>query len=805
MEVIKRNGQREKVSFDKIIKRVEELCLKMELTKVDIIAIVKHVVQTIHDGITTEELDCHTSNICAERIFDDYEYNKLASGLCISNLHKTTSDDFTFVTELLYKHSLVSEKYYNDVKEIIEVINKTVDYDRDYLFNFFAIKTLERSYLIRLQTTSGNNITQMDNKYGKIVERPQHMIMRLAVGIHGTDVDAVVETYNMVSKHYFTHASPSLYNAGSNVPQMSSCFLLGMDDSLKSIYKTISDSAEISKRAGGIGIHISSVRGSGSLIRGTNGMSNGIVPMLKVCNATAKYVNQGGRRNGAMAAYCEPWHPDIFDFCELRQNTGSEEKRARDMFLALWIPDIFMERVRDGGMWSLMCPDTCTGLVDNHSEEFRKLYLDYESKKMYVRQVEAKTLWYHILTCQIETGMPYMLFKDNANKLSNQQNLGTIRSSNLCAEIIQYSDTTEYAVCNLASICLPRFVEGETGNRSFNYDELLKVAKVVTKNLDKIIDLNYYPVPETEVSNLKHRPVGVGVQGLSDVYCMFDLPFDSDGAREMNKRIFETIYFGCISASNELAKIYGPYSSFEGSPFSQGKLQYHLWGLTEDDLLMEGLDWKGLVESVKKYGTRNSLLTALMPTASTSQIMNNVECFEPYTTNLYTRTTLAGEFTIVNRYLVDKLQSLGLWNEDVKNELFYDNGSVQNIKCIPDEVKEVYKTAFEMKTKPIVQQAVERGPFIDQSQSMNLFSATPNFDMLTSSHFYSWKNNLKTGMYYLRSQPAVNPIKFKIDPDTIRKIEDGRSNPRDVDEIQTNLDKGTCRANNYEACEMCSA
>jgi ribonucleoside-diphosphate reductase alpha chain len=609
------------------------------------------------------------------------------------------------------------------------------------------------------------------------------------------------------------------------------CFLLGMDDSIDGIFKTISGAGKISKWAGGIGIHISNIRALGSLIRGTNGNSDGIIPLVKVLNSVARYVNQGGRRNGAIALYIEPWHSDVFSFCELKQNTGAEELRARDIFLALWVPDLFMKRVRDGGYWSLMCPDECPGLADVYGEEFEKLYLQYEEEGRYKRRVKAEDLWYHITSNQIETGMPYMLFKDNANRQSNQKNLGTIKSSNLCSEIIEYSDADEYAVCNLCSICLPRFIETDTnGNKSYNYDKLLEVSKVCTKNLDKIIDINYYPVPEAERSNMKHRPIGIGVQGLADVYCMLDLPFDSAEANTINKKIFETIYYGALLASCENAKKKGAYSTFKGSPFSKGQLQYHLWGLTEEDLLM-GYDWKSLVNDIKKYGTRNSLLTAVMPTASTSQIMTNNECIEPYTSNLYTRTTLAGEYIVVNKHLIEKLISLGLWTKEIQEEFFFDNGSIQNIKVIPDEIKEVFKTAYEMRTKPIIDQAIGRGPFIDQSQSMNLFSNEPDFDMLTKSHFYSWSNKLKTGMYYLRSRPSVDPIKFGLDPDARNRIKKKRSgytsnssddeseeendnrDPRRISEIEINHGSGKTqtfkssrqkRADNYLECDMCS-
>jgi len=832
MEVIKRDGRREKVSFDKIIRRIESLSIKLNLKRIDPIEIAKQTIQGICDGIKTEELDFLAAQKCADKIIDDPQYNKLAAGICISNLHKNSSDDFMAVTEKLYNNKdslnkrapLVTDEYYNVVKKHINRINKEINYERDFLLNFFAIKTLERAYLIRLKNVNINSKKNkspinskeelMLRKYGKIVERVQHMWMRVAIGIHFDDIEAAIETYKYMSQQYFTHASPTLYNAGSSRPQMSSCFLLGMKDNIEGIFKTLSNAAFISKWAGGIGIHINDIRAKGSIIRGTNGTSDGVVPLAQHVNTLARYINQGGRRNGAIALYIEPWHPDIFAFCELKKTTGKEEFRARDVFLALWIPDLFMKRVDEGGVWSLMCPDECPGLTDAYGEEFEKLYNKYESEGRYHRQIPAEDLWFHILECQYETGVPYMLYKDHANKKSNQQNIGTIKSSNLCAEIIEYSDGDEYAVCNLASICLPKFVEtNKTGEQFYNFDKLCKIAQIVTKNLNKIIDINYYPVEEAKRSNMKHRPIGIGVQGLANVYCMMDYPFDSDEAMNLNKRIFETIYYGALKASNELAKRDGPYETFEGSPFSKGKLQFHLWGISEDDLLM-GWDWKTLIQDIVKYGTRNSLLTALMPTASTSQICNNNECFEPYTTNLYKRTTLAGEYIIVNEYLIERLIQKGLWNKQIKREFLYDNGSIQKIKEIPMHIKEIFKTAYEMKTKPILDQAIGRGPFVDQSQSMNIFSNNPDFDMLTSSHFYAWEHGLKTGMYYLRSQPAVSPIQFGLDPGVIEKIKakrneinfyddsedfddskDEENDPRRINEIEEHNSHRNTRAN----------
>jgi ribonucleoside-diphosphate reductase alpha chain len=837
MEVIKRNGNKERVSFDKIIKRIEGICEKLSLSRVDPIEISKETIQGLYDGITTEELDFFAAHKCAEKIIDDPEYNKLAAGLCVSNLHKSTSSSFMEVTERLHnnidrfgrKNALVTTEYYNFVRENINRIQSSIDYNRDYLFDFFGIKTLERAYLIRIKddaATQDNKNTRekepkdiknemiMRKKYGRIVERPQHMIMRLALGIHTGNLEAALETYDLVSQHYFTHASPTLYNAGSYKPQLSSCYLLNMDDSIDGIFDTVTDAAKISKWAGGIGINLSNIRAFGSLIRGTNGSSDGIVPLIRLLNAEARYVNQGGRRNGAIAVYLEPWHADIYNFCELRKNTGAEELRARDIFLAVWVPDIFMKRVKDHGKWSLMCPDECPGLTSTYGAEFEQLYLKYESEGRYRKQVSADDLWFHILSAQMETGMPYMMFKDNVNRQSNQINIGVVQCSNLCSEIVQYSSPTEIAVCNLASICLPAFV---IDNKTFDFAKLKQVAEVATKNLNIVIDINYYPVKKAEVSNKRHRPIGVGVQGLADVFCMMDLPFDSEEAITLNKKIFETIYFGCLTASVELAIKDGPYETFAGSPFSKGQLQYHLWGLKEADLLTNSMwDWKMLVERVKKHGTRNSLLTTVMPTASTSQIMGYNESIEAFTTNLYTRTTLAGEYVVVNKYLVEKLIALGLWRESVKTEFMFDNGSVQNIEEIPTNIKDIFKTAFEMKIKPVVRQAIARGPAIDQSQSMNLFMSEPDFSTLTSAHFYSWSNKLKTGMYYMRTKTAVDPIKFGLDPATIRKIQKKRkmikidqddttipediSDPRRISEIEINQKKSKIE----EPCVMCS-
>lgn len=817
MQVVKRDGRRERVSFDKIIIRTEGICMRKGLKRIDPIEVAKETVQGLKDGIKTEELDEYAARKCAEMMSYDPEYGELAAGLSVSNLHKMTSDDFMEVTEELYKNDppLVTEEYYNCVKTNKNRIQEAINYERDYKFNFFGIKTLERAYLLRTKRGIDVRVRSKDGKkYGKIVERPQHMIMRVALGIHMDEIEAVIETYNLMSKHYFTHASPTLYNAGSPNPQLASCYLMAMVDSIEGIYKTISDAAVVSKWSGGIGIGISPIRAKNSLIRGTNGYSDGIMPLIRVLNETARYVNQGGRRNGAIACYLEPWHADVFEFCEVRKNRGTEELRARDIFVGLWIPDLFMKRVKKDGVWSLMCPNECKGLVDSYGEEFEEKYIAYEKEGRYRTQIRAKELWFHILDCQIETGLPYMLFKDHCNRQSNQKNIGIIKSSNLCCEIIQYSDENETAVCNLVSICLPRYIEKKEEELEYNYKKLYEVAKIVTRNLNKVIDRNYYPTEETRISNSRHRPIGVGVQGLADVYCMLKLPYDSDEARIINRKIFETIYFGCLTASCELAEKDGPYETFKGSPFSEGKLQYHLWGLTEDDLLMDW-DWKSLIERIKKHGTRNSLVTTVMPTATTSQIMYNNEGTEPFTSNMFTRTTLAGEYLMMNKHLMRELINLGIWNTEMRQELIYDNGSVQNIAEIPDDVKKRYKTAFEMSTKALVQQAVERGPTIDQSQSMNIFNDEPDYIKLTSSHFYAWSNKLKTGMYYRRTKVVVNPIKFGLDPELMRSIQRKRQNRKQryiSDEEEEKINEVVLRKQNatysectYVDCDMCGS
>ena len=817
MEVITRSGKHEKVSFDKVIYRLTPLCEDLDTKHVDPIMIALDTIKSMYNGITTQQLDNLSADICASKISYHPDFNKLAARIVVSNLHKETKADYKEVVSELNEIGLISEGYYKFVMEHSKELQEMIDYNRDFLFDFFGFKTLERSYLMRNKSGSKN----------RVVERPQHLWMRVAVQIHGLHPDAekdmkvtltnIKETYDGMSQQYFTQATPTLFNSGTKRPQLSSCFLLGVDDNIEHIFKTMSDVGKISKWAGGLGLHITDIRAKGSLIKGTNGHSDGIIPLCKVLESVAKYVNQGGKRNGSVAVYAEPWHADIFEFVELRKNTGDENLRARDLFLAVWIPDLFMKRVQNNEMWSLMCPDKCPGLSDVYGEEFEKLYKKYESEGRYNKQVKATDLWRHILDCEIESGMPYILFKDNVNRKSNQKNIGVIKSSNLCAEVTEFSNSEETAVCNLASICLPKFVEGTT----YNFDKLRQFSKIATRNLNNIININFYPTPETRFSNMKNRPIGLGVQGLADVYCKLKLSFESQEAKDLNRKIFEHKYFASLEASCELAQKYGPYDAFPGSPFSEGLLQWHLWGVDMSTLSPE-LDWYGLVEKIKKYGTRNSLLTAVMPTASTSQIMKNCECIEPYSSNIFVRTTLAGEYTIVNEHLVRDLLSLGLWTKEIYNEIVYFNGSVQKIKEIPQQLKELYKTAFEIKGIDIVKQSVDRGPFIDQSQSLNIFQATPDFSKLTSSHFYGWKNGLKTGMYYLRTRPAVDPIKFGLDPLEVKRIREKYAdnktsepvinvNTHSLIEHQSDKEEApkVCRllkpGQKLEECDMCGA
>ena len=754
MFVVKRDGHKEPVMFDKITARIKKLCYGLN-PLVDPVRVSMRVIEGLYDGVTTSELDNLAAEVAATMTTTHPDYTNLASRISVSNLHKNTKKSFSKTMEDLYnyvnprtnkKAPLLSDEVYNVIKKNAEKLDSTIIYNRDFNYDYFGFKTLERSYLLKIN--------------GAVAERPQHMLMRVSIGIHHDDLDSAIETYDLMSKKFFTHATPTLFNSGTPKPQLSSCFLLAMqDDSIDGIYNTLKQTAKISQSAGGIGLSIHNVRSTGSYISGTNGTSNGIVPMLRVFNDTARYVDQGGgKRKGSFAIYIEPWHSDIYDFLELKKNHGKEEMRARDLFYAMWIPDLFMKRVESNGEWTLMCPNECPGLYDCHSEEFEKLYTEYEKKQKGRKTIKARELWEKILESQIETGTPYMLYKDACNRKSNQKNLGTIRSSNLCTEILEYTSKDEIAVCNLASIALPMFVV----DNKFDHKKLFDVTKRVTKNLNKVIDRNYYPVKEAKNSNFRHRPIGLGVQGLADTFIKLRMPFTCDDAQTLNQEIFETIYFAAMTASMEEAIKDGPYKSYKGSPVSKGEFQHNMWGIKDEDLSGRW-DWAGLRKEVKKNGVRNSLLVAPMPTASTAQILGNNECFEPYTSNIYTRRVLSGEFIVVNKHLLEDLVKLGLWTEELKQELMKANGSIQHIDNIPDDIKELYKTVWELKMKDIIDMARHRGYFIDQSQSLNLFMEGATMAKLTSMHFYAWKSGLKTGMYYLRTKSAVDAIKFTLD------------------------------------------
>ena len=761
MFVIKRSGRREPVHFDKITSRISKLCFNLNNKFVEPTRVAQTVIQGLYDGVSTTQIDNLASETAASMAVVHPDYAILAARIAVSNLHKNTSKSFSQTVEKLHKNRSpktgepapqISDEVYEIIQEHKDKLDGAVIHHRDFNYDYFGFKTLERSYLMKVD--------------GKIVERPQHMIMRVAVGIHMNDIDAAIETYNLMSEKWFTHATPTLFNAGTPKPQMSSCFLLTMkEDSIPGIYDTLKQCAEISQSAGGIGLSIHNIRAKGSYIKGTGGTSNGIVPMLRVFNDTARYVDQGGgKRKGAFAIYLEPWHADIFEFLDLKKNHGKEEMRARDLFYALWIPDLFMQRVKDNGTWSLFSPNETGDLPETYGEEFEKRYLQYEKEGRAIKTVKAQDLWFKILDSQIETGTPYMLYKDHVNRKSNQKNLGTIKSSNLCTEIMEYTAPDEVAVCNLASINLSKFVDAEVDG-GYDFERLYEVTKIVTRNLNKVIDANYYPVPEARNSNMRHRPVGLGVQGLADAFLMLRLPFESDEARLLNKDIFETMYFAAVEASMELAIEEGPYQSFKGSPISKGKFQFDLWNVTPSDRW----DWQDLREKVMEHGVRNSLLLAPMPTASTSQILGNNECFEPYTSNIYSRRTLSGEYVVVNKHLLKDLNNLGIWSEDLKNAIVANNGSIQNVGGIPEELKELYKTSWEIKQKCLLDMAADRGAFIDQSQSLNVFIQDANYSKLSSMHFYGWENGLKTGMYYLRTRPAADPIKFTVDMTKLQK------------------------------------
>lgn len=793
MFVLKRDGRKEPVMFDKITSRVRKMCYGLN-NLVDPVKVAMRVIEGLYDGVTTSELDNLAAETAATMTVQHPDYARLAARIAVSNLHKNTKKTFSDVMTDLYnyvnprtgkKAPLLSDETYKVIMDNAAKLDSTIIYNRDFGYDYFGFKTLERSYLLKLN--------------GEIAERPQHMLMRVAIGIHQNDIDEAIETYELMSKKIFTHATPTLFNSGTPKPQMSSCFLLQIqDDSIDGIYDTLKQTAKISQSAGGIGLSIHNVRATGSYIRGTNGTSNGIVPMLKVYNDTARYVDQGGgKRKGSFAIYMEPWHADVFNFLDLRKNTGAEEMRARDLFYAMWIPDLFMKRVEENGEWTLMCPNECPHLFDTYGDEFEKLYTSYEQVGKGRKTIKARELWEKILEAQIETGNPYMLYKDAANRKSNQKNLGTIRSSNLCTEIMEYTAKDEVAVCNLASIAIPMFIdENENGEKYFNHERLFEVTKKITRNLDTVIDRNYYPVKEAENSNFRHRPIGLGIQGLADAFIMLRMPFTSDEAKKLNKEIFETIYFAAVTSSMEISKAKEPYSTFKGSPMSQGEFQFNMWGVSEEDLSGRW-DWVSLRKEVMKNGVRNSLLVAPMPTASTSQILGNNEAFEPYTSNIYTRRVLSGEFIVVNKHLLEDLVELGLWNNEMKEDIMRANGSIQHIDVIPQDLKDLYKTVWEMSMKDIIDMSRQRGYFIDQSQSLNLFMQDANYSKLTSMHFYAWKSGLKTGMYYLRTKSAVNAIQFTVSKE--KKVED---TPLSAEELKAML---IASQNNPDDCEMCGS
>ena len=821
MLVIKRDGHRESVKFDKITARVEKLCYGLDAKFVNPVEVAMKVINGLYDGVSTLELDNLAAEIAATLTTKHPDFAKLAARIAVSNLHKVTSKSFSNTMKRLYTYvdpktgqnaSLISKETWKVVKDNAAELDEAILYDRDFGYDYFGFKTLERSYLMKID--------------GKVVERPQHLLMRVAVGIHGEDIPSVIETYNLLSEKWFTHATPTLFNAGTPKPQLSSCFLLTMkDDSIDGIYDTLKQTAKISQSAGGIGLSIHNVRAKGSYIKGTGGTSNGIVPMLRNFDMTARYVDQGGgKRKGSFAIYLEPWHADVFEFLELKKNHGKEEMRARDLFYAMWIPDLFMKRVESNDVWSLFCPNEAPGLADCYGDEFERLYEKYEKEGRFRKQIKAQDLWFEILEAQIETGTPYILYKDAANKKSNQKNLGTIKSSNLCTEIMEYSSPDEVAVCNLASLALPKFV---TDDGKFDHQKLYEITKVVTRNLNKVIDVNYYPIPEAQKSNMRHRPIGLGVQGLADAFILLRMPFDSPEASGLNKDIFETMYFAAMEASMELSKELGPYETFKGSPVSKGIFQFDMWGVTPDS---GRWDWEKLKKEVKQYGVRNSLLLAPMPTASTSQILGNNECFEPYTSNIYTRRTLSGEFIIANKHLMKDLISLGLWSETMRQKLISTNGSVQSIPEIPQHIKDIYKTVWEISQKTIIDMSADRGAFICQSQSLNIHITNPNFGKLTSMHFYAWKKGLKTGMYYLRSTAAADAIKFTLDKSALIEpiakaiaaaetlavqapvapvtVEGQQTIPYEqvaVSDYEQNRADMACSLDNPDACEACGS
>ncbi|XP_042398079.1 ribonucleoside-diphosphate reductase large subunit-like [Zingiber officinale] len=803
MYVVKRDGRREPVRFDKVTVRLQRLSYGLSQEHCDPVLVAQKVCAGVYMGVSTSQLDELAAETAAGMTASHPDYALLAARIAVSNLHKNTLESFSETIKVMYNHinersgqeaPLIADDIFQIVIKNAERLDNEIIYDRDFDYDYFGFKTLERSYLLRVS--------------GKVVERPQHMLMRVSVGIHKDDIDSAIRTYHLMSQRWFTHASPTLFNAGTPKPQLSSCFLVCMkEDSIEGIYETLKECAVISKSAGGIGISIHNIRATGSYIRGTNGTSNGLIPMLRVFNDTARYVDQGGgKRKGAFAVYLEPWHADVYEFLDLRKNHGKEEHRARDLFYALWIPDLFMERVKSNSQWSLFCPSEAPGLADCWGNEFENLYTKYEREGKARKVVAAQNLWFEILKSQIETGTPYMLFKDTCNQKSNQQNLGTIKSSNLCTEIIEFTSPTETAVCNLASIALPRFVKekdvsseshpsklvGSIGskNRYFDFDKLAEVTAIVTANLNKVIDVNYYPVETAKRSNLQHRAIGIGVQGLADTFILLGMPFESPEARQLNKDIFETIYYHALKASSEISVKEGPYETYQGSPVSKGILQPDMWNVVPSDRW----DWTALREMILKHGIRNSLLVAPMPTASTSQILGNNECFEPYTSNIYNRRVLSGEFVVVNKHLLHDLTTKGLWSLDLKNKIINQDGSVLNIQEIPDDLKAVYKSVWEIKQRTLVDMAIDRGCYIDQSQSLNIHMDQPNFGKLTSLHFYAWSKGLKTGMYYLRSRAAADAIKFTVDTSALGKTEPVEKG----DEI-------ACALENREDCMACGS
>jgi len=804
MYVAKRDGRQESVKFDKITARIQKLCYGLDPVHVDSVSVAMKVIQGIFPGVTTIQLDNLAAETAASMTTKHPDYALLASRIAISNLHKITKKSFSETMRDLYnyvdtktgaKAPLIADDVFQIIQENSDILDSTIIYDRDFGYDYFGFKTLEKSYLLKID--------------GQVAERPQHMLMRVAVGIHKNDIEQVLKTYELMSERWFTHATPTLFNAGTPKPQMSSCFLLTMrDDSIDGIYDTLKQCAKISQSAGGIGLSIHNVRATGSYIRGTNGTSNGIVPMLRVFNDTARYVDQGGgKRKGSFAVYLEPWHSDIFDFLSLKKNHGKEEVRARDLFYALWISDLFMKRVEEEGDWSLFCPNEAPGLADCWGEEFEALYEKYESEGRQRKTIKARELWAAILEAQIETGTPYMLYKDACNSKSNQQNLGTIKSSNLCTEILEYTDENEVAVCNLASIALPRFIQ----DGKFDHQKLFEVTYQITLNLNKIIDHNYYPVPEAERSNLRHRPIGIGIQGLADAFILLRFPFESEEAQALNREVFETIYYASMTASKDLAKLNGAYESYAGSPVSKGVFQYDMWDVTPTNRW----EWDILKEEVAKYGVRNSLLLAPMPTASTSQVLGNNECFEPYTSNIYLRRVLSGEFPIVNKHLLRDLVDLGIWSENLKNKIIAANGSIQGIVEIPDNIKELYKTVWEIRQRTIIDMAADRGAYICQSQSLNIFMESPNMAKLTSMHFYAWKKGLKTGMYYLRTKAAADAIKFTVQTqaepamtpvvNTQPEIKQVELQAAGMVEVNQGMSEISCSLDNPEACEACGS